>query len=426
MSRTCFRAFGLLFSIIFLALTCSGLAQNGLFADQPINMLAGQPVLSQSDESCQPGDFLCGCSDVNDPTTCFKLELQNLNADNYFQRQDEITCDYSRRNPKNIICGVNDYRTVYFPQVDPALTRDSTVGLIESFDGGWTFQSTVFPGFAGDLNNPDPFSPALPFESRADPAVRCGDYGNCYYAFLAFNHTNDTHSMMAVGHLVDFNNYQGAAFEIGSPRAPIKYIGTTAIVDSPENSFVDKEWLAVANATESSQMSNISLTVPDPNDPDCVDPDSPSCGTMQLEHNVPCGNVYVGWANFKGEQSKATKIELGVSRDCAATFSVQQLGDSPETAQGVSIALDPNDQLPYVAWTEFNESGGGDRFILTRAKDPDGKSFSQAAVIGEFPPPSPADLNDEGIDPTAREPFHLFTMPSTDIWDLDPFRQPRS
>ena len=80
--------------------------------------------------------------------------------------QNEPSCAISTRNPKNILCGANDYRMIDVPGVSTTqIIRDAWLGEFQSADGGDTWESTLHRGFYLD---------PTPHPLRAAAAARRG------------------------------------------------------------------------------------------------------------------------------------------------------------------------------------------------------------------------------------------------------------
>src|SRR6058998_3529065 len=66
-------------------------------------------------------------------------------GDPFLQRQNEPSIAVSSRNPQHLLAGANDYRTVDLKFLATGETGDAWLGVFKSFDGGATWQSTLFP-----------------------------------------------------------------------------------------------------------------------------------------------------------------------------------------------------------------------------------------------------------------------------------------
>src|SRR5580658_10843685 len=111
-------------------------------------------------------------------------------GDPFLQRQNEPSMAVSTRNPMHILAGANDYRSVDLEQVlsGGAETGDAWLGLFKSFDGGFTWQSTLLPGCPYAVSQcADSGALKGTFQAAADPVVRAGTNGMFFYAGLAFD-----------------------------------------------------------------------------------------------------------------------------------------------------------------------------------------------------------------------------------------------
>src|SRR5258707_9342662 len=105
-------------------------------------------------------------------------------GDPYLQRQNEPSIAVSSRNPQHLLAGANDYRTVDLNFFATGETGDAWLGVFKSFDGGATWQSTLFPGYPLD-QTPEGLSSPLKtptqFNAASDPVVRAGTNGLFFY-----------------------------------------------------------------------------------------------------------------------------------------------------------------------------------------------------------------------------------------------------
>src|SRR5499427_6440221 len=101
-------------------------------------------------------------------------------GDPFLQRQNEPSIAISSRNPRHLLAGANDYRTVDLPISDTvpgSLAGDAWLGFFKSFDGGQTWQSTLHPGYPQDQSAVGLASPLKAYSAAADPTVRAGTNG---------------------------------------------------------------------------------------------------------------------------------------------------------------------------------------------------------------------------------------------------------
>jgi hypothetical protein len=295
-------------------------------------------------------------------------------GDPYLQRQNEPSLAVSSRNPRHLLAGANDYRTVDIPGLpDATETGDSWLGLFKSFDGGETWQSTLIPGYPQDTSPEGTASPLKGYSAAADPIVRAGTHGLFYYGGVVFDRTTDL-GLLEVTTFIDLNNKENGDVAAGSD--PIRFAGTVVVDTGTSGQFLDKPWLGV---------------------------DVPRAGVLLHTFNVggatqtiPCGNVYMAWAKFTGSHS--TKIMLSRSRDCGVTWEKPtKLSESNSINQGTVISVAP-DGAVYVAWRRFAAGNDGDAILFAKSTD-FGKTFTKAATI------APADDGtflpfDQASDPT--------------------------
>ena len=277
-------------------------------------------------------------------------------GDPYLQRQNEPSLAMSSRNARHLVAGANDYRTVDIPGLpDGSETGDSWLSLFKSFDGGETWQSTLIPGYPQDTSPQGLASPLHGYTAGADPVVRAGSHGLFYYSGIVFNRVTNQ-SRLHVSTLIDLNNKENG--DVATARDPIQFAGTVAVDTGNSGQFLDKPWLAV---------------------------DIPRAGARTRTFNVggvnqtvPCGNVYLAWAEFVGSQH--TKILLSRSQDCGLTWSKgTKVSEGNLVNQGASVTVAP-DGTVYVAWRRFATSSEGDAILFVKSTDGCG-SFTKPRVI---------------------------------------------
>lgn len=252
-------------------------------------------------------------------------------GDPFLQRQNEPSMAASTRNPLHLVGGSNDYRTVDVPGLpDGVETGDAWLGLYKSFDGGQRWSSTLLPGYPQDTSAAGLASPLKGYQAAADPVVRAGTSGLIYYNGLVFDRGENGKSGIFVSRLIDRNNKENGD--------PVAYLGTSMVMASPGNVFLDKPWMAV--------------DIPRGNHPgQCVVGGSGS----RLER-VPAGAVYVTYTAITGDGAALrSAIFIQRSMDCGATWSrpmlVSRLID--HINQGATIAIAPQSGDVFVGWRRF-------------------------------------------------------------------------
>ena len=116
---------------------------------------------------------------------------------------------------------------------------------------------------------------------------------------------------------------------------------------------MDKPWLAVdiPRAIGKTVPTEVRLSIQDKDDLD---------RTIQVEQTFKCGNVYLAYANFLGQDVDNPHSEILVSRstNCGATWNKPvKISESLRLNQGVTIAIAPNTGHIYVAWQLFATLG---------------------------------------------------------------------
>ncbi len=277
-------------------------------------------------------------------------------GDPFLQRQNEPSLAVSSRNPRHLLAGANDYRTVDIPGLpDGGETGDSWLGLFKSFDGGETWQSTLLPGYPQDASPEGLASPLKGYTAAADPIVRAGTHGLFYYGGIAFNRSTNL-GVLQVTSFLDLNNKENG--DVALARDPIRFAGTVIVDSGTSGQFLDKPWLGADVPRAGAQSRTFNLG-----------------GELQT---VPCGNLYLAWAKFTGSHS--TKIMLARSRTCGLTWeNPTKVSESSSINQGTVVSVGP-DGAVYVAWRRFAAGSDGDAILFARSTD-FGNTFTKAAVV---------------------------------------------
>ena len=78
-------------------------------------------------------------------------------------------------------------------------------------------------------------------------------------------------------------------------------------------------------------------------------------GSGTVSQTVPCGNVYMAWAEITGQgPSLRTRIMFSRSTDCGGTWSTPlPISPAGTVGQGATIAVAPDTGRVYVAWRQF-------------------------------------------------------------------------
>jgi virginiamycin B lyase len=320
-------------------------------------------------------------------------------GDPFLQRQNEPSVAVSSRNPRHLLAGANDYRSVDLPFSTPNApeTGDAWLGVFKSFDGGVTWKSTLLPGYPQQVPRTGPLST---FTTAADPVVRAGTNGLFYYSGIAFNRdTKD--GVVFVARFMDLNNKENGDPTLYSD--PIRYIDTKVVDNSTTGTpFIDKPWIAVDKPRLLDGVCN--LTIPQPR------PGNPSATVSQ---SVPAGAVYAAWTEATGTGGGlTTNVFFSASSDCGGSWSRPvKLNDTNKVNQGVSIAIDPATGVIYVVWRRFASGSQTNAIMMTKSFR--GRLFSNPAVVVSLPAyPTAPSFFDQG---TSADSFRTNAYPTIGI-----------
>src|SRR5580704_17128894 len=299
------------------------------------------------------------------------------NGDPFLQRQNEPSMAVSTRNPSHILAGANDYRSVDLEQVlsGGAETGDAWLGLFKSFDGGYTWQSTLLPGCpyaVGQCKDSGALSLGN-YQAGADPVVRAGTNGMFYYAGLAFDRATSTGassiSTIFVARYNDLNNNEQID--------PITYIDTHIVASGNSNQFLDKPSMAVD--IPRSGAGTCSFTANEPGV-------GPNGGPLAVRQSFAAGNIYLAYTDFlQGTKANSTPTHLMFthSTDCGVTWSTPvQINTGTTTSQGSAIAVNPITGAVYVAWRQFASSGIPDAIMVAQSTNA-GRTFSTPVQVSK-------------------------------------------
>ena len=302
------------------------------------------------------------------------------NGDPFLQRQNEPSMAVSTRNPMHILAGANDYRSVDLEQVlsGGAETGDAWLGLFKSFDGGFTWQSTLLPGCPYAVSQcTDSGALKGTFQAAADPVVRAGTNGMFFYAGLAFDRatstaTASTVSSIFVARYNDLNNNEQID--------PITYIDTHIVASGNSAQFLDKPSMAVD--IPRAGAATCSFTA---NEPGL----GANGGSLAVHQSFAAGNIYLAYTDFLAAtkaNSTPTHLMVTHSTDCGVTWSTPiQINSGTTTSQGSAIAVNPLTGAVYVAWRQFASTGFSDAIMVAQSTNA-GKSFSTPVQISKFTP----------------------------------------
>ena len=309
--------------------------------------------------------------------------IQWPGGDPFLQRQNEPSIAMSSRNPRHLLAGANDYRTVDIPfppspPNTPPETGDAWLGVFKSFDGGLTWKSTLLPGYPQQPGGP--VGPLAGFTTAADPVVRAGTNGLFYYSGIAFNRGTNL-GVLFVSRFMDLNNKEN-----GDPvlnQDPIRYIDTQVVDRSSAASspFIDKPWIAVDKPRLLDGVCRLTVPQPQTGNPGAT-----------VTQTVPAGSVYAAWTEATGTGSSiTTNVYFSYSRDCGGSWSRPvMVNGANRVNQGASIAIDPATGVINVVWRRFASGSQTDAIMIARSLR--GVLFSAPSVVASLPPYNAATL----------------------------------
>jgi hypothetical protein len=324
-------------------------------------------------------------------------------GDPFLQRQNESQLAFSVRNPLHVVAGANDYRSVDLPfpfednePGDEEYGGDAWLGLFKSFDGGQTWQSTLFPGYPQDHSaDGNAFKAAVgEFGAAADPIVRASAAGLIYFGGIAFDRNpsgNPTRGALFVGRLMDLNNKENG--DVTAGLDPIRYIDAAKLEDTSASAFIDKPAMAVDMPRGGSTCT---LMVP-------------QGSGSPVPQTIPAGNVYVAYSSFSTTGDGT--IYLRSSSDCGQTWGAAlRLSTAGQRLnQGASVVVDPPTGNVYVAWRQFAVGFPGDTGYQPNAIKVAKVTGGGTAVASVVTPPGLSLPPVDPLDPTAETFFDQAT-----------------
>ena len=353
---------GIAATALVTALVWSSQAAQALFTDhiQPEVMagrLSGVVAFDPSLANLSgPG---AGTIDL-EPTSLFNRLLQvplgpNVlaNQDNTLQQQNEPSIVVNPHNPLHVIASSNDYRLV-------AQGGDVRPGYYVSFDGGVTW-----PG-DGVID----LSPLPGVGAGGDPALAIYDENNVYFAYIAFNRSDDE---------------PGGVYVSKSTDGGLTWGDPVEVADNTLTEFQDKEYIAV-DATGGSHDGNVymSWTRFAFNYPiffsRSTDGGSTFSPPIQISNDVatqgsipavgPNGEVYVVWYSYQYSTQRMA-VSTNGGQSFGPPFNVANVDEIPSPLPGGSfrdnsfptLGVDQNTGDLYVAWSDYS-NGDADIFFV--------------------------------------------------------------
>jgi hypothetical protein len=282
--------------------------------------------------------------------------------------QNEPSCAFSTRNPKNVFCGTNDYRMIDVPGVTQTqITRDAWLGEFQSADGGDTWESTLHRGFYLDPR-PHPMR-LLRLRAAADPTVRSGPAGLMFYSGIAFT-ADRSRSTVFVSTYADLSTRE-------DDKTPFKFAYTVIPDIGTNGRFIDKPWMHV-EAAPAGQTCTINAQV----EKDGV--------TRLVQQTVPGSIIHLAYSVFVDDTDTLAQLMYVRSDNCGATFTrPKQLNQGTQPANGVAITkpLNSTSQRVFTAWRRVNlPTSAPSNAIVGAVSNDNGTTWSAPIVIAEICP----------------------------------------
>jgi hypothetical protein len=274
-------------------------------------------------------------------------------------RQNEPAVEVNPRNTNVLIGSSNDYCGVYSTVVNgtPVALGSIWLGYYRSENGGASFQSSLVPGYPGDVS---PFAALAQIRtaSAGDPVIAWDAHGR---VFMGSESSGDPAGTKKTFGDVWVARYENPAGEAGNTINDGKaYRGTTRV-------------------TKGSSAPNLLGVF---HDKTAIEAD---------RTGGPCdGNVYFSWARFSG--GKNSNIYLSRSTDHGVTFSNPTLiTTSIKNVQFPDIAVTGNGHV-YVTFVEGGTNSGQPNAVAIAKSTDCGQTFSTPQVVATFIPYSAQDV----------------------------------
>src|SRR5436189_594810 len=282
-------------------------------------------------------------------------------------RQNEPAVAVDPRNPQVIVGSSNDYCPVFNADGTFLGLGDVWLGYYRSEDGGFTFKSSLVPGYQGDTSLYAARSHVRTADS-GDPVLAWDSHGRLFAG--SESSTNPERPTQT------FGDVWVATFE--NPNGP----GGATLNDGKE--FVTSVDVATGSAAPGLLGKFHDKTAIE------VDRTGGACD----------GNVYFAWARFTGGGSNGfnSSIYFVRSTDHGQTFSSpMKLSQTVHDIQFPDISVTGNGHV-YVTYRQFADVRSNSMVdaIDYNASTDCGASFSAPKVIQAFEPYDPTDLDDSG------------------------------
>jgi hypothetical protein len=314
-------------------------------------------------------------------------------------QQNEPSITVHPTNSSLLAVGMNDVRTL-------AVSNDAWQGLAVSTDGGANWSESLVPGFPGDTSAAGLASPIRGNAAASDPWLSFDNFGNLFFAFIAFQRTPPGQPANTVANALAVAKYSVGGGGVSYVKTVVAERGTVGLgqqedkealaVDNVSTRFPGRVYICWARFSGATNHLGV-LYSPDHGETwlssDFVGPQR-DLNVMQGCNLAvqPDGDVFVSYRTFDNNPSNSNKNDSAIfvsrSSDGGATFSspvrVANFVDYRQNATrtppvfrvftDTTLAADANGV--YVGWTGRNGANGADVFV-SRSKT-DGESWEPA------------------------------------------------
>jgi hypothetical protein len=308
-------------------------------------------------------------------------------------QQNEPSIAVHPTNANLLAVGMNDVRTL-------AVSNDAWQSLAFSTDGGGSWTESLVPGYPGDTSAAGLASPIRGNAAASDPWLSFDNFGNLFFAFIAFQRTppgqpaNTVANALAVAKYTAGGSYvKTVVVERGTVGLGQQEDKEALAVDNVSARFPGRVYICWARFTGGNNHVGVKYS-PDHGETwissDFVGPQRDLNAMQGCNLAVqPDGDVFVSYRTFDNNPSNSNKNDSAVfvarSSDGGATFSspvrVANFVDYRQIATrtppvfrvfaDTALAADANGV--YVGWAGRNGANGADVFV-SRSKT-DGASW---------------------------------------------------
>jgi len=303
-----------------------------------------------------------------------------IRGDFLLKQDNEGSCTRGSRNPKNILCGGNDYGLVDAPGIDPDdVVRDAGAGVYQSADGGDTWESTMLPGHVLDTGST---SLLRNYKAFADITSRSGAAGIAFMSGIAFKSIPPNNTSIAyLATFLELNNQENV-------RMPFTHLYTVKLASVPATllgdptkatAFIDKPW-SVVLPPQPGVMCTINVPRP---------------GRPALRQVIPDSPVLIGYTVFtnldKDPNLMLTFENIVKVTNCGRNVGLPRVVSIGHRQNGISLAVSPvpGSRRVVAAWRRFASQIGNLSFtdaILAVVSNDNGSTWSLPKVVASLCP----------------------------------------